>query len=106
MMTAKIEKAFTAIATIEELTRTIRLHCVAPDTAISELQKFVHTQDGGPEDRGTAYEARDALLTLRSAAASLIGDIESNLDALTIGLTPGEAQRALNEYADFSRQII
>ena len=40
------------------------------------------------------------LLALRNAAAALIGDIERDLDALTIGLTAGEARRALNEYAN------
>jgi hypothetical protein len=97
MMTAQTGKAF---ATIEWLTQTICLHCFSGDTVIDELQKFIRAQGDDPEHRGAAYEARDALIALRDAAASLIGDIEQDLDALTIGLTADEARHVFNEYAN------
>ena len=118
----RTEKAFAAV---EQLTEMIRMSCnaafdfddgdygvfsnitrlsfgraSADTTVIEELQKLTRAYEGSPEDRGTAYEARDALLALRNAAAALIGDIEQDLDALTIGLTAKEARRALNEYAN------
>ena len=92
MKTAETEMA---LATVEWLVQTIHVH----SAAVCALQNVVHMLDCGPEDRGSAYEARDALLALRNAAAALIGDIEQDQDALTIGLTPKEAQCAFNEYA-------
>jgi hypothetical protein len=95
------EEAYAMIDAIMQLARSIRACGFTPGidgTVISELQKLVHAQNDDPEGRGTACEARDALLTLRSAAASLIEDIEQDLDALTFNLTAGEARRALIEY--------
>ena len=71
----------------------------ATTTVIEELQKLTRAYEGNSEDRGNACEARDALLALRNAAAALIGDIELDLDALTVGLTAAEARQARNEYA-------
>jgi hypothetical protein len=123
MMTTRTENALAAVNQLTELIHVAYIVAFAPDdsdsgvfsnatrlsfgrdpaytTIIEELQKFTRAYEGNPEDRGNACEARDALLALRNAAASLIGDIEQDLDALTIGLTPGEAQHALNEYADY-----
>jgi hypothetical protein len=122
MMTTRTENA---LAAVEQLTEMIRMSYVAAfapgdgdfgvfsnvtrlsfgcdpvnTTVIETLQKLTRAYEGNPEDRGKACEARDALLALRNAAAALIGDIERDLDALTIGLTAGEARRALNEYAN------
>jgi hypothetical protein len=96
-MAIKTENVFAAV---ELLTEMIRL------SPVEELQELTHAHDDSPEDRGNAYEARDALLALRNAAAALVGYIEYDLDALTIGLTAGEARRALNEYAyDYDQPI-
>jgi hypothetical protein len=122
MMTTRTENAFAAVEQLTEMISMSYVAAFAPGdedfgvfsnmtrpsfgrdpvntTLIEELQKLARGYEGNPEDRGNACEARDALLALRNAAAALIGDIVRDLDALKIGLTPGEARRALNEYAN------
>jgi hypothetical protein len=121
MMTTRTENVFAAV---EQLIEMIRFsHAVAFEpgdgdfgvfsnitrlsfdydsangtTVIEELQKLTRAYEGDPEDRGNACEARDALLALRNAAVALIGDIERDQNALTIGLTAREARQALNDF--------
>jgi len=95
------EEAYAMIEMTMQLVRSIRACGFTPGidgTVISELQKLVHAQNDDPEGRGTACDARDVLLALRSAAASLIEDIERDLDALTFDFTAEKARRVLIEY--------
>jgi hypothetical protein len=127
MMAARTENALAAVEQLTEMIRLSHVAAFAPDdgdfgvfsnvtrlsfgrdpvntTVIEELQKLTRAYEGNPEDRGNACEARDALLALRNAAAALIGDIERDRAALTIGLTAKEARQALNEYADWEKLI-